>query len=263
MNQLIAMVETQQIILIMPLFLLQIPANAAVFYNFVMQVTAFEILPMDLLYESGFGWESTEIDRPNFDDEGFGSTLFLFNAGSMIIYVLLWPVLIVALLFAKGCVPCFSPQRIKRWRNQLFWQMILVSIYEGYFVLCICMLVNKYYDEYFTGVAQVTSFVFMVIFLFVLLTFPLLVAACLCFRFHKLHKDEVRESIGPLYTNLNLERGKIIILQPVTFLLRRLLLAYIVVFPIPLIFQYMLLQMSIIWQMIVIFEVSPYAESSY
>jgi hypothetical protein len=50
------MINTQQIILMMPLFYISLPANAAVFFNFIMQIASFDIIPTDLFYNDVLGW---------------------------------------------------------------------------------------------------------------------------------------------------------------------------------------------------------------
>ena len=51
LNQLFSMVEAQQIIILMALFNIRMPANAAMFFGFMMQIASFDFIPMDLLYD--------------------------------------------------------------------------------------------------------------------------------------------------------------------------------------------------------------------
>jgi len=50
LQQLLGMVETLQIILYMPLFDFSLPANTQMFFSFIMQVIAFDIIPTDDFY---------------------------------------------------------------------------------------------------------------------------------------------------------------------------------------------------------------------
>lgn len=91
------MINTQQIIVLIPLFKVQVPLNATQFLNLIMTVAAFDIIPTDDLYASLFGL--TEIEAPdalnsNFDTVGFETTWSFFNLGSLGIVILILPLLI-------------------------------------------------------------------------------------------------------------------------------------------------------------------------
>lgn len=97
LNQLWSMINTQQIIVLIPLFKVQVPLNATQFLNLIMTVAAFDIIPTDDLYASLFGL--TEIEAPdalnsNFDTVGFETTWSFFNLGSLGIVILILPLLI-------------------------------------------------------------------------------------------------------------------------------------------------------------------------
>lgn len=47
LSELLAMINTQQLIVLMPLFSINLPANAAVFFGFLTDLAAFNMLPTD------------------------------------------------------------------------------------------------------------------------------------------------------------------------------------------------------------------------
>lgn len=154
LNQMLSLVETQQLLLVPPLFMLSLPANAATFFKFVMEIAAFDLLPMEIFYEKVFGWDNTaDSINTNFEDQGFGSTLFLFNVGSILILCLVW----FPLLFTHVCCSCFTrffcfgkqdkcfPDRREKLRNFVFWNHPVLTIYESYFVICLCAFINMNY----------------------------------------------------------------------------------------------------------------------
>ena len=55
LNQLWALINTQQLIVLMPLFKTNIPANAGMFFNQIMEIAAFDIIeiaePLDNLLD--------------------------------------------------------------------------------------------------------------------------------------------------------------------------------------------------------------------
>ena len=46
------MVKAQQVIILIPLFDIEIPANALTIYGVLMQIAAFEMIPTDTIYEN-------------------------------------------------------------------------------------------------------------------------------------------------------------------------------------------------------------------
>jgi hypothetical protein len=45
------MINTQQIVVLMPLFDIQMPANAQIFFGFIFELASFNILPMQDFYD--------------------------------------------------------------------------------------------------------------------------------------------------------------------------------------------------------------------
>jgi hypothetical protein len=50
-QQLWSMINTQQIIVLLPLFDVQMPANAQIFFGFLMELASFNILPIQDFYD--------------------------------------------------------------------------------------------------------------------------------------------------------------------------------------------------------------------
>jgi hypothetical protein len=48
------MVRIMQIVVLIPLFNIRMPGNAALFFGFVMQIVSFDMIPMDELYDKVF-----------------------------------------------------------------------------------------------------------------------------------------------------------------------------------------------------------------
>lgn len=56
-------------------------------------------------------------------------------------------------------------------------------------------------------------------------------------KFGSAQTEEMRNNFGSQYDKLDLEKGRIVLIQPVSFLVRRLLMVYLVVFG-PKVFAY-------------------------
>jgi hypothetical protein len=55
LSQLWALINTQQIIVMMPLFNVNLPANAAECFGFIMTLASFNLLPMNIFYNAYLG----------------------------------------------------------------------------------------------------------------------------------------------------------------------------------------------------------------
>jgi hypothetical protein len=66
LNHLWSMINTQQIILMMPLFNLAIPANAALFFGYLKQIASFDIIPTDIFYNDVLNWVTPDPINENF-----------------------------------------------------------------------------------------------------------------------------------------------------------------------------------------------------
>ena len=57
------MINTQQIVVLMPLFDIQMPANAQIFFGFIFELASFNILPLQDFYDQSIG---KSILNPNY-----------------------------------------------------------------------------------------------------------------------------------------------------------------------------------------------------
>ena len=78
------------------------------------------------------------------------------------------------------------------------------------------------------------------------------------YHWDNLEEEKTKQKFGVLYENLNLKSGRGVILIPLTYLLRRLLLAYIVIYPHNLIFQYIIMMLTIIFQITIVGMIEPF-----
>ena len=106
LHQLFSMVKSQQLIILMVLFNIQFPANAAVFYNFLMQIASFDLIPMAGIYDYLFPVLHSEALNERFKQLGFDTMYFQYNLGSLMLAFLALPLQLVAYV-------CFIPLKKK------------------------------------------------------------------------------------------------------------------------------------------------------
>lgn len=98
MQQLWTMINTLQIIVMLPLFRVTLPPDAQIVFGFVMKLAAFNLLPTDLFYDKYFSsmkQAETGAINDNFESDGFGSVFFIYNMGTLMVGILSMPLLIV------------------------------------------------------------------------------------------------------------------------------------------------------------------------
>ena len=68
------------------------PQNAGEFFNYLMKIAAFDIIPTDDLFEIIFEVEPPDPITENFGTVGFETTYFLFNLGSLVFALISFPI---------------------------------------------------------------------------------------------------------------------------------------------------------------------------
>jgi hypothetical protein len=81
----------------MPLFNTGLPANAGMVFGFIMNVASFNLLPTEQFYNTYFNMSQDDHGplNNNFDDQGYKSTYFIQNMGTLMIAILTTPLLFV------------------------------------------------------------------------------------------------------------------------------------------------------------------------
>lgn len=100
------MINTQQLIVFMPLFDVLMPANAQTFFNEIFKIAAFDIVEIEPYVNFMLNLNETGPFNENFDKLGFQSLFFLNNLGPLgigfLIYFLACLFLVVLDVFSKS-----------------------------------------------------------------------------------------------------------------------------------------------------------------
>ena len=142
LNQLWALVRSQQIIVLLPLYKISLPANASFFFNMLMQIAAFEVMDMDDSYQS-ITKKATDPLDDNFSAIGFNSMWFFNNMGTLGVTLGILPVLYI---IRPLLIPCRKQLRIKKLREDLkktlYWGTPIRVISESYLIILLCTMIN-------------------------------------------------------------------------------------------------------------------------
>ena len=128
----------------MPLWNVKLPANAAMFFGFIMTIASFDLLPTDTFYNEYFpSMAPTTAINANFQAIGFNSMYFNYNIGSLIISFLAFPVLALVTLILKPL------RRFKccNWlylqiAGRIYWNSTIKTISSSYTVIVMCVCIN-------------------------------------------------------------------------------------------------------------------------
>jgi hypothetical protein len=214
LQQLWSMINTQQIIVLFPLFNLEMPANAQIFYGFIMELASFNILPMQDFYDKYL--PTPEWDEPlneKFNNLGFQSTFFLNNMGTMVIGIAMIPLLSLLLLVL---IPLSRhSKRIAKFKNKLqtslFWSQQIILLFESFAMLCMCAFINIIHLTY-DSKCEIINSVLTIVFMVVCCAMPLIISVFLLVRFKNLGEDAMKVKYGELTKELDLRQGRVIIL---------------------------------------------------
>lgn len=194
-----------------------------------MQIAAFDILPTDDFYADYTDIGESDPINDNFDSVGFSSLYLLLNLGSMAVAIACLPLVALFIIIIK---PFRGFNRVTRLHNKLKKYMTfghpITVFYETYTVMAVCSLINITNANYDT-VGKKTSTILAMIFFTLCLILPVVFTVILWLKFPYLQRPRIKTKYGALYEQLNLKRGRAVILQPLHYFLRRMLLAVVIV----------------------------------
>ena len=145
LQQLWSMVNTQQLVVLMPLWNIRLPANAALFFSFIMTIASFDLVPTDTFYDEYFPkMAQTSAINTNFQTLGFSNMYFCYNIGSLILSFLAFPILALVTLILKPMrrFKCCDWLYLKI-TTTIFWNSTVKTISQSYTVIVMCVGINS------------------------------------------------------------------------------------------------------------------------
>ena len=123
------MIDAQQIIVMMPLFNVNLPTNAGIFFRLVMRIASFDLLPTDAFYDKYFNMKKDDRGpiNDNFKQLGFVSMYFNYNMASLLFWIVTFPVLVIVSYCLKLVRNCsnLNRQAYSRLSKSLFWGQLI------------------------------------------------------------------------------------------------------------------------------------------
>ena len=168
LNQLWALIRSQQIIVLMPLYNVSLPANAGFFFKTIMQIAAFEIIEMNEKYVSLTGESSTALSS-NFLLIGFDSMWFINNLSTLGIVLISIPLVYLVRPLLVPFKKKLWAYKIKKYlKKTLYWSFPYRMIHESYLIILICTMINMRWLYFETLWNSINSLITITFFIFAL-----------------------------------------------------------------------------------------------
>ena len=201
LNQIWSLIHSQQIIMLLPLHKIVLPANVGVYYNVMMQIAAFDVVEMDNYYNRMTG-QSTAALSFNFQLIGYDSMWLINNLGTLGLIFSFFPLiyLIPALLAPFSALRHLRKTREKLMRT-FYWSSPIRLLLESYILIVICSLINARWLKWKSNWDKLNT---CLTFFFVIaaLIVPFVVSKWLKKYRHMLDKKDFKSRFGSMYADM-------------------------------------------------------------
>ena len=136
------MINTQQLIVLMPLFKVNMPANVQIFFNQVTKIASFNLINVEPLINKILHLNQTLPLDQNFGALGFNSLYFMNNMGSLLIAIFIICVGIVFLFCIDNYVWLLWVSNLSaKIRSSIFYDAIVSTFIESYAFMSVSCLI--------------------------------------------------------------------------------------------------------------------------
>lgn len=206
LNLLWSMINTQQLIVMMPMFQIQMTSNVSIFFRNIMAIAAFDFFDIDEYVHDSFDIKPTEAVDVKFQLIGFESHYFIVNVGTIFVFYLIY-LLNLTVIYPLVRVCHQKARRCKtfkqKFRNKVMWSSLITLIDESYMILIVCLLINcRFLSTESAGLTVMSSLCIAFVCFSVIL--PLAIMTHISCNFAKLSNDKVRRQFGQIYFDLDL-----------------------------------------------------------
>ena len=232
LNQLWSMLNGLQLSTHMPLFQLNVPANASFFLDFLIEVATFDPLPVEAIW-AVLEFPEKGAYNDSFDSAGYNYSYSIENLGTafVLIHIYLILALISALLLKLKCSQNIVRKTCKKITDNLFHSTSLRFFYEGYLEIGIALSISIIRMEWNSdlGPAVIYCNIFTIVLAAVMIALPVFIAVCYFTNIERLDDEKFASKYGTLYDGMKLNEDKlrqhtrkVSIWFPLAFVLRRI-----------------------------------------
>ena len=147
-----------------------LPSSAATFYKSIFTIAAFDMYDMNGFYRDLLDVPDNGPYNENFEEFGFESQYILSNMGTMILFYIVYPLLILVQKCLHRCrnVCNCAKKNSRKLRSGLYFSLLLTTIFESYSLIiltCLIALQVISFDSWGLAVQSVTCLAFTLSFL--------------------------------------------------------------------------------------------------
>ena len=148
------MVGALQFVILLPLFDVSMPANAAGFFETITKIASFDIFEIGDYVEALLSLLPTDPVNQKYESIGLESHYFINNLGSFIIALLVYATLALIWIITDPVI-AKCPKKLhgasRRLGNFLFWNRAIGLVFESFLIVAICSLITFKYGFLMTG----------------------------------------------------------------------------------------------------------------
>lgn len=97
-----------------------------------------------------------------------------------------------------------------------------------------------------------------IVFLIIIVCMPIVLGIILLVNFKRMNEPSFEHKFGAFYENIDTNAGRLVILEPITFLVRRLALCAVVIYTDSMVYQFLVIIATCVWQVKLVTTVKPY-----
>ena len=153
------------------------------------------------------------------------------NLGTLILVLAFWALLVLLWIILYPLQSCskWLQERRAKLGSSMFWNKWITLIHESFLVVTLCAMISIKYNFEFESRGQTVQTIFTVSTMTTYLAVSLYAYYRSMKDFESLSDREMKQQIGAFYEGIDVKRGKKVLLQPLSFYMRRIVLAYLVV----------------------------------
>ena len=188
----------------------------------------------------------------------------LNNLGSLIFFYITYPVLVLlykVLCLLQNSAKCCHKAK-NRLKKKIFWGMLIVGVFETYAIIVLCCGVALGHLD-FRSWGLVIQSMACLIYAFIIIFMPVFIIRLFTKSFDQLKNKHMTNRYGLLYDNLDIRKGPRVYLQPLWFLIRRIILGFSVTWTSELlIVQIYLITTQTVVAVYILYLIKPFASQA-
>jgi len=227
------MLHMQQILILVPMLQVNMPASCNFIFSIIFQIAAFDFIETGDYFEEYFETAPSEPFNENFEAIGLETTYFIHNMGTLMFTLVALPVILLVLWLTyllRDSHACFL--RVNNFIGGYFrWNSTIRVLMENYGLISLVSMLGLRHLEWSTPGSQINSALACASPLY-MIGVPAWAAYHFYRNFDRLGEPGQLEMYGSFYEELHLGSKKwfAFVATPLFFFVRRIILAATIVF---------------------------------